>query len=78
MNHEVKVWTKKKCQQCKLLKKKLVKLNIPFIEINLDTNEEEKNRLTSLGYSALPVVKFDNEIFTGFQPSKIEELAKAS
>lgn len=52
----VYVYTKPNCDQCKMVKKYLNNKNIPFVEINIENNEDIINFLKGQGISDPPAI----------------------
>ena len=52
----VYIYTKPNCVQCRMVKKYLDNKNIPFIEINIENDEDAINFLKGQGISAVPAV----------------------
>ena len=50
------VYTKPNCVQCKMVKKYLNNKNIPFVEINIENNEDIINFLKGQGISSAPAI----------------------
>ncbi|HFI0375035.1 TPA: glutaredoxin-like protein NrdH [Streptococcus suis] len=70
----VTIYSKNDCVQCKMSKKFLDQHNVAYTEINLDEQPEYIEHVKSLGFSAAPVIKTENEVFSGFQPAKLKAL----
>ena len=52
----VYIYTKPNCVQCRMVKKYLDNKNIPFIEINIENDEDVINFLKGQGISSAPAV----------------------
>ncbi|HEL9630758.1 TPA: glutaredoxin-like protein NrdH [Streptococcus suis] len=70
----VTIYSKNDCVQCKMSKKFLDQHNVAYTEINLDKQPEYIEHVKSLGFSAAPVIETENEVFSGFQPTKLKAL----
>ncbi|HFI2472508.1 TPA: glutaredoxin-like protein NrdH [Streptococcus suis] len=70
----VTIYSKNNCVQCKMSKKFLDEHNVAYKEINLDEQPEFINHVKNLGFSAAPVIETENEVFSGFQPTKLKAL----
>lgn len=70
----VTIYSKNNCVQCKMSKKFLDEHNVAYKEINLDEQPEFIEHVKSLGFSAAPVIETENEVFSGFQPTKLKSL----
>lgn len=73
----IRVYTKPNCQPCRGTKRKLTQLGIPFQEVPM--TEETTAYIKGLGYTSAPVVvaEYGDGVtlsWSGFQPSKIEQL----
>ncbi|HEM3725558.1 TPA: glutaredoxin-like protein NrdH [Streptococcus suis] len=70
----VTIYSKNNCVQCKMSKKFLDEHNVAYKEINLDEQPEYIEHVKNLGFSAAPVIETENEVFSGFQPTKLKAL----
>ncbi|HFU3729252.1 glutaredoxin-like protein NrdH [Streptococcus suis] len=70
----VTIYSKNNCVQCKMSKKFLDEHNVVYKEINLDEQPEFIEHVKNLGFSAAPVIETENEVFSGFQPTKLKAL----
>lgn len=52
----VYIYTKPNCAQCRMVKKYLNNKNIPFVEINMENNEDIINFLKGQGISDPPAI----------------------
>lgn len=73
---EVTVYGKPGCQQCKVTTRKLDKLAVPYTYRDVTEDPEAAERVSSLGYRALPVVTVGDLHWSGFSDTRIERLAK--
>ena len=71
----VTVYSKNNCVQCKMTKRFLDSNNVEYKEINLDEQPEFIEQVKELGFSAAPIIQTPTEVFSGFQPAKLKELA---
>ena len=71
----VTVYSKNNCVQCKMTKRFLDSNNITYQEINLDEQPEYIEHVNGLGFNAAPVIETPTEVFSGFQPGKLKQLA---
>ena len=71
----VTVYSKHNCVQCKMTKRFLDSNNITYQEINLDEQPEYIEHVKDLGFNAAPVIETPTEVFSGFQPGKLKQLA---
>lgn len=84
----VYIYTKPNCVQCRMVKKYLDNKNIPFIEINIENDEDVINFLKGQGISAVPAVFYgetdknngllleDATKFTGNNQNELKKLVK--
>lgn len=84
----VYIYTKPNCVQCRMVKKYLDNKNIPFIEINIENDEDVINFLKGQGISAVPAVFYgetdknngllleDAARFTGNNQNELKKLVK--
>ena len=71
----VTVYSKNNCVQCKMTKRFLDSNNITYQEINLDEQPEYIEHVKGLGFNAAPVIETPTEVFSGFQPGELKQLA---
>ena len=71
---EVSLYTKNNCGMCKNTKRYLQMIGVPFVEKNIEENEVYMDEARETGFTALPIVKTAEEVFSGHQPTKLEEL----
>jgi len=69
----VTVHTKPNCPQCTATKRKLAKLGIPYVEVEL--TEESAARFKLFGHLSAPVVTAGAHSFSGYRPDLLEALA---
>ncbi|VUW93426.1 Glutaredoxin-like protein NrdH [Streptococcus pasteurianus] len=74
MANKITIFSKNNCMQCKMTKKLLDKEGADYQEINIDERPEMIDYVKDLGYSAAPVIKAGDIIFSGFQPAKLKEI----
>ncbi len=71
----IKVYCKHNCMQCNFVKKELDANGIQYVEVYIDEDPEEKEKIRALGYQGVPVVMADgHEPFYGFHPDKLAEI----
>lgn len=58
-----------------MTKRFLKKFLIDFEEINLAENPAVLDQLRGEGYTAAPIVKTENDAWSGFRPDKLQEVA---
>ncbi len=74
MANKITIFSKNNCMQCKMTKKLLDKEGADYQEINIDDRPEMIDYVKDLGFSAAPVIKAGDIIFSGFQPAKLKEI----
>ena len=84
----VYIYTKPNCVQCRMVKKYLDNKNIPFIEINIENDEDVINFLKVQGISSAPAIFYgetdknngllleDATKFTGNNQNELKKLVK--
>ena len=72
----VTVYTKPACVQCNATYRALDKKGIAYNSVDISEDAEALDRLKALGYQQAPVVDSPVGNWSGFNPSKIEELAE--
>ena len=70
----MRIYTKKDCMPCRMTKKELTRLGIPFEEIDLDDRPDQIDQVRHLGFTSLPVVVTDTDTWAGFDPGKLRTL----
>ena len=71
---KITLFSKNNCMQCKMTKKFLEQNGADFEEINVDEHPEKIEYLVNLGFKAVPVIEAGDVRFSGFQPSKLNEI----
>ena len=74
MANKITIFSKNNCMQFKMTKKLLDKEGADYQEINIDERPEMIDYVKDLGFSAAPVIKAGDIIFSGFQPAKLKEI----
>ena len=74
MANKITIFSKNNCMQCKMTEKLLDKEGADYQEINIDERPEMIDYVKDLGFSAAPVIKAGDIIFSGFQPAKLKEI----
>lgn len=70
------------CVACRATKRQLNKFQLLFETVDLSTDNSERDRIKSLGYTNAPVVEVtdDGQIldrWVGYRPDKIKQWSKA-
>jgi len=74
----VRVYTKDRCQQCTLTKRLLDRLDVQYVEEDA-TDERNLEAFKALGFLSAPVVvvgESGDDMWAGFQPDRIKEVAE--
>lgn len=71
----VTVYSTPSCVQCKQTYRELEKKGIAYTVVDLSADEAALSRVRGLGYSQAPVVEAGEEMWAGFRPDKIRNLA---
>lgn len=73
----VVLYSKPRCGQCIATAKALTMRGIPFVKIDVTEDDNAAARVRDLGYQSLPVVTAGDMHWSGFQLTKIDQLAVA-
>jgi glutaredoxin-like protein NrdH len=68
------LYTMPDCVQCDATKKYLDKDNVKYSVVDISTNKEAYELVSSLGYKQAPVVVKGDVHWSGFRPDKIASL----
>ena len=60
--------------QCEMTKKLWEKAGAHLQEISMDERPDMIDYVKSLGFTAAPVIKAGEIVFSGFQPNKLKEI----
>jgi glutaredoxin-like protein NrdH len=71
----VTVYTKPACVQCNATYRALDKKGIAYNSVDISVDENALAKLKELGYQQAPVVTAPTGDWSGYNPTKIEELA---
>ncbi|MBN1194076.1 MAG: FAD-dependent oxidoreductase [Methanomicrobiaceae archaeon] len=72
---QVKVYTTKTCQYCRLVKAFLEKHNVPYDETDVGDDQDAAREMVELtGQYAVPVTVVDEEVVIGFDAKRLNEL----
>jgi glutaredoxin-like protein NrdH len=77
VNETLTVFTLPNCMQCTMTKNVLEKAGVPYVTVDLATDESAAEAVRSLGYSAAPVVTVGAASWSGFRPDKLSAVASA-
>lgn len=72
----VTVYSKHHCPQCDATKRRLDRLGIPYVVVDLDDDPDMAGRLAGEGYRQTPVVKTDGGEWSGYRPDLINGIAR--
>lgn len=70
----VTVYSKNKCSMCTRTKRFLKAKGVDFVEKNTDKDDSFLEEAKATGFKSMPIVKVGEEIFSGHQQTKLEEL----
>lgn len=70
----VTVYSKPNCPQCDLTKRDMDILGIEYKTVDITQQQDQLDRLISLGHRSAPVVETDQEIWSGYRQDKIKNL----
>lgn len=73
----VRVYTKDRCQQCDMTKMLLKRLDVEYIEEDI-TDPQTMAAMKDLKFLSAPVVAVgdsEDDMWSGFQPDRIKEIA---
>ena len=71
----ITVYTKPSCVQCTATYRALDNKGIEYNILDLSVDENALEQVKALGYLQAPVVITEEDLWSGFRPDKIEELA---
>lgn len=77
MYESLTVYTLPGCVQCTVTKRALDAAGLPYILIDLTTDEQAVELVKQLGYIQAPVVTVGDASWSGFRPDLIEAVATA-
>ena len=77
MNEPLTVYVLPGCVQCAMTKRALDDAGVPYVVVDLATDEQAVEMVKQLGYVAAPVVVASAASWAGFQPDKIKAVASA-
>lgn len=69
------VYVKPACVQCDATKRFLDKAGIDYSTIDITQDAEALDKILNMGFQAAPVVVTEDDAWSGFNPSKLEEIA---
>ena len=75
LHKNVTLYTKKRCQQCKLTKLWLDEHSVHYKTVDIIENKEAAEKLKKIGYQTVPVVVIHAEpetSWSGFRPDVLE------
>lgn len=62
----IKLYTKTICPKCILVKRELDNKNIQYELINIEENEEARNKILNSGFMATPILEVDDRLIGDF------------
>ncbi|WP_104129548.1 glutaredoxin domain-containing protein [Cryobacterium sp. N21] len=75
MNEPLTVYTLPNCMQCTMTTQALDTANLPYIVIDLTTDERASDLMHQFGYTSAPVVIARMVSWSGFRPDWIAKIA---
>ena len=69
------VYSKPSCPQCDATKRQFTKLGLPFEVVDVTQNQQAADQLRAAGFQQLPVVIAGNNVWSGYRPDRIKQLA---
>lgn len=75
-NNVVTVYSKNNCQQCKMTKRKLQAMGFDYHEYNVDNDPKALEYLLEKGWTSLPVVVTEDDVWMGLRMDKLNNLQK--
>jgi glutaredoxin-like protein NrdH len=70
------VYTKPNCTKCTWTKRKLNKMGVPYVEVDITEDDDARDYVLSLGHREAPVVvPARGESWSGYSELKLEALA---
>lgn len=70
----ITVYSKPNCPQCDLTKRDMDILGIDYNTVDITQQQDQLERLSSLGFRTAPVVETDIETWSGYDQDKIKNL----
>ena len=77
MNESLTVYTLPNCMQCTMTRRALDDAGLPYVVVDLTTDQGAVDTVQQLGYTAAPVVVVGAARWSGFRPEKIRAVASA-
>ena len=77
MNEPLTVYVLPGCVQCAMTKHALESAGVPYVLIDLASDQQAMELVKQLGYTSAPVVVDSAASWAGFQPDKIKAIATA-
>ena len=77
MNEPLTVYVLPGCVQCAMTKHALESAEVPYVLVNLASDQQAMELIKQLGHLAAPVVVAGAASWAGFQPDKIKAIATA-
>lgn len=74
----VTVFTQPGCMPCRATERMLAKSGIPYEMIDISVNAEAGEELRAGGFTSTPVVRYGDDVWSGYRPDKIRALALAA
>lgn len=72
VGNEVILWSKPGCVQCTATERTLTDRGLDFTVLNLNEHPAAIDAIRAAGRTQAPVVQFQDDVWTGFRPDKID------
>ncbi|NBG87417.1 glutaredoxin family protein [Isachenkonia alkalipeptolytica] len=74
MAKKVVIYTSNTCPHCHTAKDYLIENNVEFEERNVQKSPDARKELMDKGIMAVPVIQIEEELITGFDKDRVDEL----
>jgi glutaredoxin-like YruB-family protein len=71
---KIKIYTSNTCAYCTAAKEYMKEKGYEYEEKNISTDPEARKELISAGYMGVPIIFVDDQVFEGFNRSKLDEV----
>ena len=73
---ELTIYGRASCVQCKATAREAERLGLAFSYVDLDQDIAAAARLVNAGFHSLPVVECGDQVWTGFLPDRLKQVAR--
>lgn len=70
----ITLYSKPDCPQCELTKRDMDILGISYQTVDISQEQDQLEKLASMGYRSAPVVETATDIWSGYDQEKIKNL----